>query len=357
MKRRSLAILGCLLLGGSYGAVSAVAQSSTQGSAAALERVGVVTEPIVGGGPARRGENGWISSLQDGGSHFCGASLIADRWVLTAAHCLEDTIASETTVWIGGYNQRFPGQGTTVPVSKIFVHENYDMVNEVHDIALLELAEAAPASLPRVMLPTTEVMSIAAAPGDLVTVSGWGVLSEGGRSPSRLHEVVLPVVSNSACNAPQAYDGEIQPSMICAGLRSGGKDSCQGDSGGPLWVEYQQEKYLVGIVSFGEGCALANKYGVYTRVVSYLPWIEEIQAGGDGGGTPDEPCTQVVCSIDAFCCEVEFDEICQDIASQQCDTGGGGPQCLDKVCAVDSYCCEVEFDSICQEIADRECAG
>jgi len=325
--------------------------------------MGVVVEKIVGGDPANQGENRWITSLQGSGSHFCGASLIDDRWVLTAAHCVEGETASAVTVWVGGYDLRQPEQGTTLQVSKIHAHQDYDGETLNNDIALLELAQAAPESLPRVKLPTAEVMATAAAPGDSLTASGWGTLSEGGSSPNRLHEVAIPVVSNEACNAPESYGGDIVASMICAGLRSGGKDSCQGDSGGPLWVDFQDSDYLVGLVSFGDGCAVANKYGVYTRVISFLDWIQQTKGsgsgGGGGGGSPDPECTQLVCSIDPYCCDVEFDDICQNLASQQCGGGGGGGgggnQCLNEVCAVDSYCCEVEFDDICEDIKADVC--
>lgn len=362
---RCLSGFGSLFLVAFLLAPSVAAGELQNGAQSAPQQIGVVIEKIVGGGPADKDANRWITSLQGGGSHFCGASLIDDRWVLTAAHCVEGETASGVQVWIGGYNLRFPNQGVTLAVSQIFPHQGYDGQTLVNDIALLELAEEAPASLPRVKLPTAAVMADSAAPGDMVTVSGWGALAEGGNSPNRLHEVTLPVVSNNACNAPESYAGDIVPSMICAGLRSGGRDSCQGDSGGPLWVSHEREEYLVGLVSFGEGCAQPNKYGVYTRVVSFLDWIQQTKdgsgGGGGGGGGPDQQCTETVCAIDAYCCEVEFDQICQDIAAQQCDSGGGGggptQQCTQAVCAIDAYCCEVEFDQICQQIAEQQCTG
>ncbi len=353
--------LTVMALGATGLAFSASAAEITHSFEAAPQQIGVIVEKIVGGGPASKGDNRWISSIQGGGQHFCGASLIDDEWVLTAAHCVAGEDATDIQVWIGGYNLEAPGQGTSLQVGQIHVHQAYDGNIVINDIALLKLAEAAPAFLPRVNLPTAAVVAESAAPGDMATVSGWGALAEDGGFPDRLHEVTLPVVSNAACNAPESYNGDIRDSMICAGLRSGGKDSCQGDSGGPLWVQHEREDYLVGIVSFGEGCALPNKYGVYTRVISFLDWIQQTKDGsgnGGGGGTPDQECTQTVCAIDAYCCEVEFDDICEDIASQQCDNGGGGQgqQCIQTVCAIDSYCCEVEFDAICEEIADSECS-
>jgi hypothetical protein len=124
-------------------------------------------------------------------------------------------------------------------------------------------------------------MQQAVMPGDIVNIAGWGDLTEDGESPDVLHEVQLPIVDQATCNAPTAYNGDIDESQLCAGLPEGGKDSCQGDSGGPLWVNYQGQDYLAGVVSYGEGCARPNKYGVYTRVERYDAWTQSILDGTD----------------------------------------------------------------------------
>ena len=105
-------------------------------------------------------------------------------------------------------------------------------------------------------------------------VTGWGATAEGGDSSQNLLMAEVPYVENDACNARDAYDGRILPGMICAGERDGGKDSCQGDSGGPLVWRTQAGPMLVGVVSFGEGCARQLKYGIYTRVSAYRKWID-----------------------------------------------------------------------------------
>jgi hypothetical protein len=114
-------------------------------------------------------------------------------------------------------------------------------------------------------------------------VSGWGATAEGGSSAAILQKVRVPIVSNTTCNA--AYGGGITANMLCAGLVEGGKDSCQGDSGGPLVVPDGSGWRLAGVVSFGNGCARPNFYGVYTRISSFTTWITS-QVGAPPTPTP-----------------------------------------------------------------------
>ena len=109
-----------------------------------------------------------------------------------------------------------------------------------------------------------------------VWTSGWGTTSEGSYTlPKILNKVEIPLVTTEACNAADVYSGDITDRMICAGLKDGGKDSCQGDSGGPLFVKQTSGDFtLIGIVSWGEGCARPNKYGVYTKVNVMTNWID-----------------------------------------------------------------------------------
>ncbi|MEM9304306.1 MAG: serine protease, partial [Pseudomonadota bacterium] len=254
--------------------------------------IGEVGPKIVGGGPASLGQQRWITSLQYFGEHFCGGALIAPDWVLTAAHCVigESAGGSAFSVWVGGNDLRRESQGFRRDVAQIVMHPNYNDNTLRNDIALLRLSSSVPGEIAPVTLATSAVMGGAAAPNQPATASGWGTLSEGGNSPNVLHEVSLPVVSNATCNAPASYGGDVFQSMICAGLRAGGKDSCQGDSGGPLWVEANGIEYSVGITSWGEGCAQPDKYGVYTRTASFRSWVEGVTgplgggSGGDSGG-------------------------------------------------------------------------
>ena len=100
---------------------------------------------------------------------------------------------------------------------------------------------------------------------------GFGTLPSGGSLASKLMQVDVPVVSQSTCK--QSYSS-IHDSMICAGLRRGGKDSCQGDSGCPLVCESNGKFFLEGVVSWGHGCAAPGKYDVYARVRYLRQWID-----------------------------------------------------------------------------------
>jgi secreted trypsin-like serine protease len=107
-------------------------------------------------------------------------------------------------------------------------------------------------------------------------VTGWGRIKEGGAPAHRLLIAPVPYVANDVCNRPESYHGTIKPSMLCAGGK--GKDACQGDSGGPLVLRTEDGPILIGVVSFGDGCARALKYGVYTRVSSFRSWISTVIA-------------------------------------------------------------------------------
>jgi hypothetical protein len=105
---------------------------------------------------------------------------------------------------------------------------------------------------------------------------GWGSISKTGNLyPDELRQTEVPITSNAVCNAPRSYPDKIDDKMLCAGYLQGGKDACVGDSGGPLVVTTSTGWKQVGIVSYGEGCALPNYYGVYTRVSPFQEFIKE----------------------------------------------------------------------------------
>ncbi len=255
-------------------------------------------ERIVGGKPAQSRSWPWVVSLQrtfgSGDSyrdHFCGGSLIAPDWVITAAHCVEGTLPSGISVLSGIHDLRH-GKGTRSEVKRIIMHPDY--VTDVFsaDLALLQLNDPISGVTTLALLEATGPLT-----GSQATAIGWGNMksdTEGLLFPFRLQQVQLPVVSNRVCNEgfEQTQSLLIDPigsDMLCAGYLAGGKDTCQGDSGGPLMIRQAGQWVLAGLTSWGEGCA--NSYGVYTRVSWFIDFIHDAvyrdyfaAADADGNG-------------------------------------------------------------------------
>lgn len=223
---------------------------------------------IVGGSDAPAGSYRYQVSIQDRtGFHFCGGSLIADGWVLTAAHCAVGESAQNLRIEAGINRLSEPGQ--MFDVAEIRIHPGYDANTSNNDVALLRLARST-GSLPPVALMTAASEGSLAATGTPLTVTGWGSLTSGGSSPDRLQQVNVSLVSRSQCQSSYPREN-ITTGMICAS--SPGKDSCQGDSGGPAVVANGSELVLTGVVSWGYGCADSRYPGVYARVANYNDWI------------------------------------------------------------------------------------
>lgn len=240
-----------------------------------------VDSKIVGGDDAIEGEHPWVAYLSfssTGNSSFCGASLISERWVITAAHCI---ISNNFLVVAGVYDRNESSSTNTFRVQNIYVHPNYASSPTINDIALLQLHDAVPTSLvdEYAQLPSLNLDAAFVGTDDDVKVMGWGALTQGGDDSDILQEVVVPVTSENACT--NAYGQLNYDQQVCAGLVIGGQDSCQGDSGGPLLFSNNGVDYVAGLVSYGNGCAQAGFPGVYTRTAGYLDWIDSIM-GADG---------------------------------------------------------------------------
>ncbi|XP_034073671.1 transmembrane protease serine 9 [Gymnodraco acuticeps] len=229
------------------------------------------SQRIVGGVTARRGEWPWIGSLQYKRLHRCGATLIHNKWLITAAHCFKsDASPSNWAVSLGSVLRSGIG-ALVIPIQRIVIHPAFNGSTMDHDVALLELAVPAPMSytIQSVCLPSpVHRFPIEAE----CYVTGWGSMREGGSLTNMLQKAAVSIIEQADCKQP--YRDALTPNMMCAGYMEGGKDTCWGDSGGPLTCrEPSGHWFVAGVTSWGHGCGRSGFPGVYTRTTSVRKWI------------------------------------------------------------------------------------
>ncbi|QUH00435.1 serine protease [Saccharopolyspora erythraea] len=225
---------------------------------------------IVGGEDANVGDHPFtVALVTPDGQQFCGGTLAAPNKVVTAAHCTVGSQPADINV-VSGRTVMSSSEGTVSKVTNVWVHPEYQDAAQGFDVSVLTLeapVQEAPIEL-------AKADDAGYAPDTQATILGWGNTSEGGQQADHLQKATVPVSSDDTCK--QAY-GEYNPdAMVCAGVPEGGVDTCQGDSGGPMVVDNK----LIGVTSWGEGCARPGKPGVYARVGAYYDVLmEQINAG------------------------------------------------------------------------------
>ncbi|NXP03994.1 FA10 factor, partial [Thinocorus orbignyianus] len=210
--------------------------------------------------------------IDEYGMWFCGGMILNEYFILTGAHCVKGYKDLWVLVGMVDKDEEEPSRSIH-RVEKIIAHAEYDMEGQNNDIALLKLEEpiafsedVVPACLPEEDFAKDVLMN-----QTFGIVSGFGKRFSLGRMVKRMKVLQIPYVDRDTCNL--VLRNAVTENMFCAGYDKDGKDVCQGDGGGPHVTQYNGIYFATGIISWGEGCGKKGRYGVYTNLSKFLPWV------------------------------------------------------------------------------------
>merc|ERR1712156_1264383 len=288
------------------------------------------------GGEAAPSPIPWQVAVLSGSFQYCGATILDATTVLCATHC---DVSTSDKIRAGSVNRKNGGQVRNI--AQVFNNNQYNPSTFDNDFAILKLDsplelndDVKPACLPT----STEYLDVSSTEERCFT-SGWGTLSSGGSSTNTCQFVRVPAITNAACNSDYGA-GSITDSMICVGYPGvGGKDACQGDSGGPFVCNDNGKAVVAGVVSWGNGCALADYPGVYARTTYVLDWIKSYM-GDEVSPTP----TTAAPPPPSGCGSPQWanDEWCDDENNNAECNWDGGACCNNTGAGWDNYCSACE---------------
>ncbi|XP_043269435.1 serine protease nudel [Venturia canescens] len=258
---------------------------------------------VVGGKASHPKAWPFLVAIYKDGFFRCGGIIVNENWIITAAHCVEGFASHYYEVQAGVLRRSsFSPTVQTRRADFIVMYPYYDGITMKNDLGLMKLDEPLrfnrwirPACLPT-MWPTDSSLGKEPLFDTTCVTAGWGTMFEQGPNPDHLREVELPIARH--CKHPE----DRNEAEICAGLPQGGRDACQGDSGGPLMCNFphsENQWYVAGIVSHGEGCAHPNEPGAYTKVGHFVDWINSIIGNEEStinGPKPLASCPGFPCS-------------------------------------------------------------
>ncbi|WNO11092.1 serine protease [Teredinibacter sp. KSP-S5-2] len=248
---------------------------------------------VIGGGSSNFSQRSYQVSLQDGSQkHKCGGTLVGERWVISAAHCIDQISGLSIVAGTGDLTNG----GQRFQVAQTITHPNYRNSFSGYDIALIQLNRAPSSQLTRLSIPPENTIRA----GQTGVVSGWGFSGFGNPNPSNtLQEVNVSVVNKNICVdtffTPFGFSGN--NSILCGG-EIGAPGPCGGDSGGPLMINANNTSYLAGVIASGNQCGTVSGIGIYVDVQHVRQWIIDSTNGEVGGNGSSSSTTD--CGIPSF---------------------------------------------------------